>query len=99
MGTTSSSSAAKAVSRSVFMIVGSVAAASSTLVIHLYSASSPGIGGTCFMTMGSCSKKTAGSTHGGCLVEYLGRVFSWGTGNVGSLVQSLVFILPSNWLS
>ena len=51
------------------------------------------------MTVGSWSKNVAGSTQGGCLVEYLGRVFSFGTGTVGSLLQSFVFIFPSNWLS
>ena len=51
------------------------------------------------MTTGSCSKNTAGSTQGGCFVEYFGRLASFGTGKVGSLLQSLVFIFPSNWLS
>ena len=37
------------------------------------------------MTVGSWSKNTAGSTQGGCLVEYLGRVASVGTGKMGEL--------------
>ncbi len=32
------------------------------------------------MMAGSWSKNVAGSTQGGCLVEYLGRVVSFGIG-------------------
>ena len=45
------------------------------------------------MTMGSSRKKVAGCTHG--LAEVDG--FSFGAGTLGTLLQSLVFIFPSNW--
>src|SRR5271166_590611 len=97
MGAINSWSADKAVACSVFITSGSFAAASSTLPIHLYSASSPGIGGTCFMTAGRWSKNVAGSTQGGWVDEYLaGAPFLLTT---GSLLQSFVFIFPSNWLN
>ena len=50
------------------------------------------------MTIGSSSKNFAGSTQGGCLSNTWAGPF-FGTGKVGSLLQSLVFIFPSNWLS
>ena len=81
------------------MTSGSFAAASTTLAIQPYSASSPGIGGTSFMTVGSSSKNVAGSTQGGLVDEYLAGVLSFGTGKLGSLLQSFVFIFPSNWLN
>ena len=46
------------------------------------------------MTIGSSSKNIAGSTQGGCLVEYLGRVFSFGTGKVRELAPVLGLHLP-----
>jgi hypothetical protein len=51
-----SRSVAIAVSLSVCLISGSFAAASRTLPIQLYRASSPGSGGTCFITAGNSSK-------------------------------------------
>ena len=46
------------------------------------------------MTVGSWSKNTAGSTQGGCLVEYLGRLFSSWHGENGELAPIFGFHLP-----
>src|SRR5208283_3654101 len=42
------------------------------------------------MTAGSWSKNVAGSTHGGEVLEYLGGFLSFGTGKLGTLLQSFV---------
>ena len=46
------------------------------------------------MTIGSWSKNTAGSTQGGCLVEYFGRVASVGTGKMGELAPVFGLLFP-----
>ena len=49
------------------------------------------------MTVGSWSKNVTGSTQGGWVEEYLAGFPLIST--FGTLLQTMVFILPSNWFS